>query len=136
MIRKDPEIHCTYDPATKSGTAGAETRKVRGNIHWLSATYAKAVEIRLYDRLFSDAHPDTEGKDFKTSLNPDSRKIIVGYVEPSLLEIQAEQRFQFERHGYFVADLADTKPGKPIFNRTVSLRNTWVKITDKPEHSG
>ncbi|ABI59134.1 glutamine--tRNA ligase/YqeY domain fusion protein [Nitrosomonas eutropha] len=130
------EIHCTYDPATKSGTAGAETRKVRGNIHWLSATYAKAVEIRLYDRLFSDAHPDTEGKDFKTSLNPDSRKIIVGYVEPSLLEIQAEQRFQFERHGYFVADLADTKPGKPIFNRTVSLRNTWVKITDKPEHSG
>lgn len=130
------EIHCTYDPATKSGTAGAETRKVRGNIHWLSATYAKAVEIRLYDRLFSDAHPDTEGKDFKTSLNPDSRKIIVGYVEPSLLEIQAEQRFQFERHGYFVADLADTKPGKPIFNRTVSLRNTWVKITDKPEHGG
>ncbi|MXS81071.1 glutaminyl-tRNA synthetase [Nitrosomonas eutropha] len=130
------EIHCTYDPATKSGTAGAETRKVRGNIHWLSATYAKAVEIRLYDRLFSDAHPDTEGKDFKTSLNPDSRKIIVGYVEPSLLETQAEQRFQFERHGYFVADLADTKPGKPIFNRTVSLRNTWVKITDKPEHSG
>jgi len=121
------EIHCVYDPDTKSGTAGAETRKVRGNIHWLSATYAKAVEIRLYDRLFIDSHPDTEGKDFKTSLNPNSKRVITGYVEPSLCEAQPEQRFQFERHGYFVADLADTGPGKPIFNRTASLRNTWKK---------
>jgi len=121
------EIHCVYDPDTKSGTAGAETRKVRGNIHWLSATYAKAVEIRLYDRLFIDSHPDTEGKDFKISLNPNSKEVITGYVEPSLCEAQPEQRFQFERHGYFVADLADTGPGKPIFNRTVSLRNTWKK---------
>ncbi|MEB2330821.1 MAG: glutamine--tRNA ligase/YqeY domain fusion protein [Nitrosomonas sp.] len=121
------EIHCVYDPDTKSGTAGAETRKVRGNIHWLSATYAKAVEIRLYDRLFIDSHPDTEGKDFKISLNPNSKEVITGYVEPSLCEAQPEQRFQFERHGYFVADLADTGPGKPIFNRTASLRNTWKK---------
>lgn len=121
------EIHCVYDPDTKSGTAGAETRKVRGNIHWLSATYAKTVEIRLYDRLFIDSHPDTEGKDFKISLNPNSKQVITGYVEPSLCEAQPEQRFQFERHGYFVADLADTGPGKPIFNRTVSLRNTWKK---------
>lgn len=121
------EIHCVYDPDTKSGTAGAETRKVRGNIHWLSATYAKTVEIRLYDRLFIDSHPDTEGKDFKISLNPNSKQVITGYVEPSLCEAQPEQRFQFERHGYFVADLADTGPGKPIFNRTASLRNTWKK---------
>lgn len=129
------EIHCTYDPATKSGTAGSETRKVRGNIHWLSTTFAKAVEIRLYDRLFSDPYPDTEGKDFKTSLNPDSRKIITGYIEPALLEAQAEQRFQFERHGYFVADLVDTKPNSPVFNRIASLRNTWIKTTDKLERN-
>ncbi|MXS85258.1 glutamine--tRNA ligase/YqeY domain fusion protein [Nitrosomonas sp. HPC101] len=121
------EIHCVYDPDTKSGTAGAETRKVRGNIHWLSAVHARAVEIRLYDRLFIDSHPDTEGKDFKTSLNPDSKRVITGYVEPSLCEAQSEQRFQFERHGYFIADLTDTKPGKPVFNRTASLRNTWKK---------
>ncbi len=121
------EIHCVYDPDTKSGTAGAETRKVRGNIHWLSAVHAKTIEIRLYDRLFIDSHPDTEDKDFKTSLNPDSKRIITGYVEPSLCEAQPEQRFQFERHGYFVADQTDTGPGKPIFNRTASLRNTWKK---------
>ena len=121
------EIHCVYDPDTKSGTAGAETRKVRGNIHWLSAAYARAIEIRLYDRLFIDSHPDTEDKDFTISLNPNSKQVITGYVEPSLCEAQPEQRFQFERHGYFVADLADTGPGKPIFNRTASLRNTWKK---------
>lgn len=122
------EIHCTYDPDTKSGTAGAETRKVRGNIHWLSATHARAVEIRLYDRLFTDSHPDTEGKDFKTSLNPHSKQIITGYVEPVLCEVRPEQLFQFERHGYFAADLADTAPGEPVFNRAVSLRNTWEKL--------
>jgi len=124
-------IHCIYDPDTKSGTAGAETRKVRGNIHWLSATRASTAEIRLYDRLFSDPYPDAEGKDFKASLNPDSKHIITGYVEPALNEARAEQRFQFERYGYFVADLADTRPGKPVFNRTASLRNTWEKTTNK-----
>lgn len=130
------EIHCTYDPATKSGTAGAETRKVRGNIHWLSTTYSQPVEIRLYDRLFSDSHPDTEGKDFKTALNPDSKKVITGYVEPFLLKAQAEERFQFERHGYFVADRVDTRTNQPVFNRIASLRNTWIKTTDKPASSG
>lgn len=125
------EIHCMYDPDTKSGTAGAETRKVRGNIHWLSTIHAKAVEIRLYDRLFTDPHPDAEGKDFKTSLNPDSKRIITGYVEPALCNALPEQQFQFERHGYFVADPIDTKPEKPVFNRTASLRNTWEKISNK-----
>lgn len=129
------EIHCTYDPDTKSGTAGATTRKVRGNIHWLSTTHSHPVEIRLYDRLFNDSHPDTEGKDFKNSLNPDSRKIITGYIESSLLKAQAEERFQFERHGYFVADRIDTKPNQPVFNRTTSLRNTWVKTEDKSTHN-
>lgn len=124
------EIHCTYDPETKSGTAGAQTRKVRGNIHWLSADHVKTVEVRLYDRLFTDSHPDLGGKDFKTALNPYSKQVIQGYVEPALLEAKPEEHFQFERHGYFTADRNDTKPGKPVFNRSVSLRNTWVKATD------
>lgn len=140
MVKDDQgkilEIHCTYDPATKSGTAGAETRKVRGNIHWLSTTYSQSAEIRLYDRLFSDSHPDTEGKDFKTALNPDSKKMITGYVESFLLKAQAEERFQFERHGYFVADRVDTRPNQPVFNRIASLRNTWIKTTDKPASNG
>ncbi|HRQ05471.1 MAG TPA: glutamine--tRNA ligase/YqeY domain fusion protein [Nitrosomonas halophila] len=121
------EIHCTYDPATKSGTAGADSRKVKGNIHWLSARHAQPVEIRLYDRLFNDPHPDAENKDFKAALNPDSKQVITGYVEPALLDSQPEQRFQFERHGYFVADRIDTRAEKPVFNRAVSLRNTWAK---------
>ncbi|MGG7055583.1 glutamine--tRNA ligase/YqeY domain fusion protein [Nitrosomonas sp. ANs5] len=121
------EIHCTYDPDTKSGTAGADSRKVKGNIHWLSARHAHPVEIRLYDRLFNDPHPDSENKDFKAALNPDSKQVITGYVEPALLDSQPEQRFQFERHGYFVADRIDTRAGKPVFNRAVSLRNTWAK---------
>lgn len=94
------------------------------------------VEIRLYDRLFSDSHPDTEGKDFKTALNPDSKKVTTGYVEPFLLKAQAEERFQFERHGYFVADRVDTRTNQPVFNRIASLRNTWIKTTDKPASSG
>lgn len=123
------EIHCIYDPATKSGTAGADTRKVKGNIHWLSARHAQPAEIRIYDRLFNHPYPDTGNKDFKSHLNPHSKQIIAAYLEPSLLDTQAEQRFQFERHGYFVADRIDTKPGKPIFNRAVTLRDTWEKIT-------
>jgi glutaminyl-tRNA synthetase len=120
-------IHCSYDPATKSGTAGADSRKVKGNIHWLSARHAQPVEIRLYDRLFNDSHPDAENKDYKAALNPDSKQVITGYVEPALLDSLPEQRFQFERHGYFVADRIDTRAGKPVFNRAVSLRNTWAK---------
>lgn len=122
------EIHCTYDPDTKSGTAGAEKRKVKGNIHWLSAKHAQQAEVRLYDRLFAHAHPDTGGGDYKTSLNSHSKKIITAYVEPSLNQTQPEDRFQFERHGYFVADRKDTEPGKPVFNRAVTLRDSWGKI--------
>ncbi len=121
------EIHCTYDPDTKSGTAGAEKRKVKGNIHWLSARYAQQAEVRLYDRLFSQAHPDAGGMDYKMSLNMHSKKIITAYVEPSLNQAPPEDRFQFERHGYFIADRKDTAPGKPVFNRAVTLRDSWSK---------
>ena len=121
-------IHCTYDPDTKSGTPGADARKVKGNIHWLSTKYARSAEIRLYDRLFTQPYPDAGEQDFKTYLNPDSKKIAMAYLEPSLFEVQPEQIFQFERHGYFIADRVDTSPGKPVFNRAVTLRDTWGKI--------
>ncbi len=124
-------IHCTYDPDTKSGTPGAESRKVKGNIHWLSIKYALAAEIRLYDRLFTDPYPDSGGKDYKTSLNSNSKQIIAAYVEPSLCEAKPEQSFQFERNGYFIADRMDMRSDKPVFNRAVTLRDSWGKLTDK-----
>jgi len=123
------EIHCTYDPNTKSGTAGAETHKVKGNIHWLSASHARPAEVRLFDRLFADPHPDAGGKDYKAFLNPHSKEIITAYLEPVLSEAQPEELFQFERHGYFIADRVETKPGKPVFNRAVTLRDSWGKNT-------
>lgn len=124
-------IHCTYDPDTKSGTPGAENRKVKGNIHWLSVKHAQAAEIRLYDRLFTDPYPDSGGKDYKTSLNSHSKQIITAYVEPSLCEAKPEQSFQFERNGYFIADRMDMQSDKPVFNRAVTLRDSWGKLMDK-----
>ncbi|HBV21187.1 MAG TPA: glutamine--tRNA ligase/YqeY domain fusion protein [Nitrosomonas sp.] len=121
-------IHCTYDPDTKSGTDGAAKRKIKGNIHWLSAKHAKKAEIRLYDRLFTDPYPDSGDKDYKTSLNPDSKTTIDAYIEPALFNTDPEQCFQFERNGYFIADRIDSQPGKPVFNRAVTLRDSWGKI--------
>ena len=119
------EVHCTYDPQTKSGTPGAESRKVKGNIHWLSARHAVAAEVRLYDRLFSVPHPGAGGRDYREDLNPHSKRVIRAWVEPLAAAAQPEERFQFERHGYFVADLRDHAPGRPVFNRTVTLRDSW-----------
>jgi glutaminyl-tRNA synthetase len=121
------EIRCTYDPDTRSGTPGAEKRKVKGNIHWLSAKHARNAEVRLYDRLFAHPHPDAGGRDYKEALNPDSQRTITAVVEPSLDQAQPEERFQFERHGYFIADGKESRPGKPVFNRGVTLRDSWGK---------
>jgi len=121
------EIHCTYDPDSKSGTAGADKRKIKGNIHWLSATHAQQAEVRLYDRLFAHAHPDAGSQDYKSFLNPHSKRATTAYVEPSLIQAGPEDRFQFERNGYFIADRVDTKPEKPVFNRAVTLRDSWGK---------
>ena len=112
---------------TKSGTPGADAVKVKGTLTWLAVDDALPAEVRLYDRLFSDAHPDAGGKDFKASLNPGSKQVVAGYVEPSLAEVARDERFQFERHGYFVADLVDHGDGKPVFNRTATLRDTWSR---------
>jgi glutaminyl-tRNA synthetase len=120
-------VHCEYLPETKSGTPGAETVKVKGNIHWLSAAHSQATEVRMYDRLFKEAHPGAGGRDFLLDLNPDSVKTITAQLEPALVAAAPGTRFQFERHGYFVVDTADSSPGKPVFNRAVTLRDSWVK---------
>jgi len=152
-------VHCTYDPTTKSGTPGAEARKVKGNIHWLSAADAVEAEVRLYDRLFGvpfpgarlpwgqkdagappvepapahasvvagdeEAEAEPAERNYLDDLNPESKRVIRARVEPALAAAAPEARFQFERHGYFVADLADHAPGRPVFNRAVTLKDSW-----------
>jgi glutaminyl-tRNA synthetase len=118
-------VHVNYFPDSRSGTDGANNSKVKGNIHWVSAAAALEAEVRLYDRLFTDPQPDAGGKDFKAFLNPKAKEVVTAYLEPGLKDAQAEQRFQFERHGYFVADRVDSQPGKPVFNRIVTLKDSW-----------
>jgi glutaminyl-tRNA synthetase len=120
-------IHCEYDPDTRSGTPGAEKKKVKGNIHWLSGRHAHAGEVRLYDRLFLAEHPGAGGRDVRAELNPDSERVISAFLEPALAKARPEDRFQFERNGYFVADRVDSRPGAPVFNRAVTLRDTWAR---------
>lgn len=120
-------VHANYLPDTKSGTPGADSVKVKGNIHWVSAQHALQAEVRLYDRLFNDPHPDAGGKNFLDALNADSKRVVTAYLEPGLREAKAEDRFQFERHGYFVADRVDSQPGRPVFNRIVGLKDSWGK---------
>ena len=120
-------VHCIYLPDTKSGTPGADSVKVKGNIHWVSAKHAYQAEVRLYDRLFSAEAPGAGGRDFIDDLNPDSKRIIAAQLEPALKEAIPEERFQFERHGYFVADRVDSRPGAPAFNRAVTLKDSWSK---------
>jgi glutaminyl-tRNA synthetase len=123
------EVHCTYDPATRGGNA-PDGRKVKSTIHWVSAAHAVDAEVRLYDNLFSTANPneEVEGRDFTANLNPSSLEILTqARLEPCLANITPLSRYQFERLGYFCAD-PDSKPGQPVFNRTVALRDTWAKI--------
>ncbi len=122
-------IHCTYDPATKGGDA-PDGRKVKGTIHWVSTEHALDAEVRLYDHLFTKENPEDteEGVDFKANLNPDSLETLTGCkLEPSLKDAPPETRYQFERLGYFCVD-KDSAPDKLIFNRTLTLRDTWAKI--------
>ncbi|HKE42153.1 MAG TPA: glutamine--tRNA ligase/YqeY domain fusion protein [Casimicrobiaceae bacterium] len=147
-------VHCTYDPDTRSGTPGAEARKVRGNIHWLSAQEAVQAEVRLYDRLFKVPYPggakqgagaatggtvvatdieedvefdESTERNFLDDINPHGKRVITALVEPTLMTAVAEERFQFERHGYFVVDPRDSGAGHPVFNRAVTLRDSWGK---------
>ena len=126
-------VHCEYLPDTKSGTPGSDSVKVKGNIHWVSVAQAYASEIRLYDRLFKEANPgsgkneDGSERDFLDDINPNSVTTITAQLEPSLKDAKPAESFQFERHGYFVADRKDSKAGAPVFNRTVTLRDAWQK---------
>lgn len=128
-------VHAELQPDSKSGTPGSDTYKVKGNLHWISARHAVAAEVRLYDRLFAVPAPgarregDAEGleRNYLDDINPASKQTITAYLEPSLKNVAAESRYQFERHGYFVADRRDSQPGRPVFNRTVTLKDSWSK---------
>jgi len=123
------EVHCTYDPETRSG-GSAEGRKVKATLHWVSATHAIPAEVRLYEHLFTTPEPG-EAQDFTTVLNPNSLEILTSCrLEPSLANVAPGSRYQFERQGYFCVD-PDSSPGMPVFNRTVSLKDTWAKIENR-----
>jgi glutaminyl-tRNA synthetase len=134
-VVKDPasgavtELHCTYDPATRGGNA-PDGRKVKGTIHWVSAQHALGAEVRLYDHLFNKVDPDVvpEGQDYKVNLNPNSLVTVTAKLEPSLKDAAAGSRYQFERLGYFCVDAKDSTPGRAIYNRTVTLADSWAKI--------
>ncbi len=130
------EVHCTYDPETRGGWS-KDGRKVKGTLHWVSCEHAIDAEVRVYDNLFTVPNPESseEGADFTDSLNPDSLKVIQGCkLEPSLKGVAAGTRFQFLRNGYFIAD-QDSSADKPVFNRTIGLRNTWAKIQKQQQKS-
>ncbi len=127
-------VHCDYFPDSKSGTAGADAYKVKGNLHWVSVADAYPADVRIYDRLFRVPSPGAPGEgeneddtehSFLDDLNPHSIQRLRAQLEPALRSAQPEERFQFERHGYFVADRVDSRPGAPVFNRTVTLRDSW-----------
>ena len=123
------ELRCTYDPQTRGGNA-PDGRKVKGTIHWVSAAHALEAEVRLYDRLFTTEFPDGDKeRHFKEFLNPDSLRILKNcMLEPGLREAAADQRFQFERQGYFCIDSGQSSADSPVFNRIVTLRDSWAKI--------
>ena len=125
------ELHCTYDPETRGGSA-PDGRKVKGTIHWVSAAHSIEAEIRIYDRLFSVENPSDQkdGSTFESVLNPNSMQIVTGYVEPSLSDAAEGSRYQFERLGYFCVD-PDSSAKRLVFNRTVTLRDSWAKIEEK-----
>jgi glutaminyl-tRNA synthetase len=123
------ELHCTYDPETRGGSTPPDGRKVKGTLHWVSADHAITAQVRLYDRLFNQAEPGADGSDFKTALNPNSIETISeAKLEPSLAQASVGERYQFERLGYFCLDNVDSSAEALVFNRIVTLRDSWAKI--------
>ena len=119
------EVHDTVFSGTKSGTPNVDNVEAKAAITWEGASDGVQAEVRLYDRLFLDAQPDAGGKDFIESLNPNSLKVVTAFVEPSLAKARPDDKFQFERLGYFVADSVDHAEGKPVFNLAVGLKDSW-----------
>ena len=121
-------MRCTYDPATRGGNA-PDGRKVKGTLHWVAASTALDAEVRQYDRLFAVPDPDAAGADWLEHLHPDSVQVLTGCkLEPALKGAAPTDHYQFERLGYFCADAIQSKPGAPIFNRTVTLKDSWAKV--------
>jgi glutaminyl-tRNA synthetase len=139
QVIKDPEtgeiteLHCSYDPATRSGTEEGNARKVKGTIHWVSATKCINAEVRIYDRMFLNEDPEDvpAGQTFLDNMNPDCLEIVEAKVEPELNNARAGDRFQFERLGYFCVDAVDSTADRLVFNRTVPLRDSWGKMQAK-----
>ena len=132
VVRNDSgeivELHCSYDPATRGGDT-PDGRRVKGTLHWVSAAHSVSCRVRLYDRLFVTERPGAGGGDFLEDLNPESLVELDGCrAEPELGRVQAGERFQFERQGYFCVDEKDSQPGRPVFNRIVPLRDSWAKL--------
>jgi glutaminyl-tRNA synthetase len=125
------ELRCAYDPATRDGNS-PDGRKPKATIHWVSAAAAATAEVRLYDRLFTNATPgdETDGGNWRTSLNPASLEVLTCPVEPALLSAKPGDRFQFERIGYFCVDRTSA-PGRPVFNRTVPLKDAWARVSQR-----
>ena len=119
-------VHCEYLPETKSGTPGADAVKVKGNIHWVCAKGAYETHVRLYDRLFKVPNPGKATGNYLDDVNPAAKTLVHAFLEPALREAKAEERFQFERHGYFVADKRESVARAPVFNRAVTLRDSWA----------
>ncbi|MEK8032664.1 glutamine--tRNA ligase/YqeY domain fusion protein [Ideonella sp. DXS29W] len=120
-------VTATVVPDTKSGTPGADAIKVKGVITWVAAHEAVATELRLFDRLFTEPQPDAGGRDYLSVLNPNSKRVVQGYIEPSLADVPAETRVQFERHGYFITDRMDHRANQPVINRITGLKDGWSK---------
>ena len=127
------ELICSYDPQTKRGSGPAAERKVKGTIHWVAASTGHCAEVRLYDRLFLSESPEEaqEGKTFLDNINPNSKRIVHAVIEPALAQVPPGTRVQFERNGYYCTDDIDSKQGAPVFNRIVTLKDTWAKISAK-----
>jgi glutaminyl-tRNA synthetase len=123
------EVHATYDPATRGGDA-PDGRKVKSTLHWISAAHAVPAEIRVYDRLFTKEDPEEGEAGFLACLNPNSLMVLTGLAEPHLAKVAIGDRFQFERQGYFAVD-PDSAAGKPVFNLTVNLKDTWAKVESR-----
>ncbi|HEX2244212.1 MAG TPA: glutamine--tRNA ligase, partial [Gammaproteobacteria bacterium] len=131
------ELRCTYDPETKSGSSRSN-RKVKATIHWVSAEHARKAEVRLYDHLFNKEDPDDvpDGVDWLTNVNPKSLEVLTDcQVEPSLANAKIGERYQFERLGYFCVDSVDSIERRPVFNRTVTLRDSWAKLQKATKRS-
>jgi glutaminyl-tRNA synthetase len=127
------ELRCTYDPATRGGDA-PDGRRPKATLHWISAGHAVPAEVRLFDHLFSSPYPGADGRDLLADLNPDSETVLRGcLVEPTLAEVPAGETVQFERLGYFAPD-PDSTPGHPVFNRTLTLKDTWAKLRVQGRH--